>query len=245
MKPLIEHLQAPCFITGTDTGIGKTVVSALLRRALQQQGRDVAYMKPVQTGCIDHNGKRIAPDPDFVARMTGPCTAPDVAASVCPYAFHLPASPHLAAAAEQVTIAPDRLYEAYQQLAAAHEAVLVEGAGGLLVPLTRDFLMRDLMVGLGLPVLIVARAGLGTLNHTLLTIHALRAVNLPVIGVVLVQTEATPWGDIENDNVRTLTRLGEIPIWASVPYSPSLATAGTDAVDFAAWADTITCPAAP
>ncbi len=245
MTPLIKHVQAPLFITGTDTGIGKTVVAALIRRALQEQGRDVAYMKPIQTGCEWRDGEWIAPDPDFVGRMTGPCAAPAVSAAVCPYALHQPASPHLAAANEKVTITPDRLCAAYRQLAAAHESVLVEGAGGVQVPITNDFSMRDLMVMLGLPVCIVARAGLGTLNHTLLTIEALRKVNLTIAGIVLVQTDPAPWGDIETNNAATLTQLGQVPLWACIPHSPEIASGRTSPAEFATWADAIIHPTAP
>lgn len=234
---LPKDVPLPLFITGTDTGIGKTVVAAMVRHCLQQRGRDVAYMKPVQTGCEFRDGAWIAPDPDWVTRVTGPCSTAAVADAVCPYAFRLPASPHLAAAEDKVTIEPDRILAAYQQLAAAHESVLVEGAGGVWVPLTKKETMRDLMVALGLPVLVVARAGLGTLNHTLLTLESLRSVGLTVAGCVLVQTTPEPWGPIESDNITTIERWGQTTIWACLPYTPELANNEWDEPTFRAWVD--------
>lgn len=234
---LPEDAHGPLFITGTDTGIGKTVVAAMVRHCWQRRGRDVAYMKPVQTGCEFRDGAWIAPDPDWVARVTGPCSVAAVADAVCPYALRLPASPHLAAAEEKATIEPGRILAAYQQLAAAHETVLVEGAGGVWVPLTAQETMRDLMVALGLPVLVVARAGLGTLNHTLLTLESLRSVGLIVAGCVLVQTTPGPWGAIESDNITTIERWGQTTIWACIPYTPELADNEWGEAAFKVWVD--------
>lgn len=213
-------MSAGYFVTGTDTGIGKTVVSAILVQALLDQGQRVAYMKPVQTGCEQRAGEWIAPDPEFVARATGVNGDPDL---VCPYRFPLPASPHLAAAEAGTHIELDPILAAYRRLQTDHDALVVEGAGGVMVPLNKTTLMLDAMKAINLPVVIVARAGLGTLNHTLLTVRAIRDAKLECAGLVLVQHQVDDDPRIEADNRRTLERLGEVPVWTTLRHDPALA----------------------
>lgn len=160
------------FITGTDTGIGKTVTSALLLAALRQAEIPAGYFKPVQTG-----GDL---DRDTVARLTGAGDR-DLAPPV--YALPLPASPDRAAAAAGVTIRLEAIAAAWRDLPARHW--VVEGAGGLLVPLDQTHTMRDLIGRLDLGLLVVASTRLGTINHTLLTLEAARSRGLPIAGLVL------------------------------------------------------------
>jgi dethiobiotin synthetase len=157
------------FVTATDTGVGKTVVTAALASLLRARGRDVAVLKPVQSGAL-------ADDPAGDAALLG---------AECVYSFAAPLAPLVAARAEGVTIELGPILARAQQLAAEHELLLVEGAGGLLVPLAPTLDIADLAAALGLPLIVVARAGLGTVNHTLLTIEAARARGLDVVGVVL------------------------------------------------------------
>ena len=157
------------FVTATDTGVGKTFVTAALATALRARGRDVAVFKPVQSGAT-------AEDPSGDAVLLG---------ADCVYAFAAPLAPLVAARAEGRTIELEPILARARELVREHELLLVEGAGGLLVPLADDFDLADLAVALGLPLVIVARAGLGTVNHTLLTIEAARARGLAVAGVVL------------------------------------------------------------
>ncbi len=217
-----------CFITGTDTGVGKTVVSAavLLQRIEREQR--VMYMKPVQTGCRQAGGERIAPDPDYGLRLAGITPAPEDRADICPYRLLMPASPHLAAAREDVTISIDRILESYERLQRRHAFLVVEGAGGVLVPLNDSDTMLELMRRLALPVIIACRAGLGTLNHTLLTVRVLRDAGLDLAGLVLVQTTPEPWGDIEEDNRCTLERMAAVPVTSRIAYHPALAAGTAD-----------------
>ncbi len=157
------------FVTATDTAVGKTVVTSGLAAALRARGRDVAVFKPVQSGAL-------ADDPFGDAALLG---------ADCVYAFAAPLAPLVAARAEGRTIALDPIVERAAELAREHELLLVEGAGGLLVPLADGLDVADLAVALGLPLIVVARAGLGTVNHTLLTIEAARSRGLELAGVVL------------------------------------------------------------
>ena len=157
------------FVTATDTGVGKTFVTAALATALRARGRDVAVFKPVQSGAT-------AEDPSGDAVLLG---------ADCVYAFAAPLAPLVAARAEGRTIELEPILARARELVREHELLLVEGAGGLLVPLAEDLDLADLALALGLPLVIVARAGLGTVNHTLLTIEAARARGLELAGVVL------------------------------------------------------------
>jgi dethiobiotin synthase len=162
------------FVTGTDTGVGKTVVSAAVMHVRRAAG-PVRYWKPVQTG-IEQD------DDTAVVQMLGACTADEIFDDGV--RLERPLSPHASARLAGVTITVDDLVRRVAAQTAEHSWV-VEGAGGVLVPLNESELMIDLMARLALPVLVVARSGLGTINHTLLTLEALRARRLPIAGIVL------------------------------------------------------------
>jgi dethiobiotin synthetase len=181
------------FITGTDTGIGKTVVSALLCAAL-----DAFYWKPIQTGTREGTDRNTVIElADIPASRTIPET----------YRFAPPVSPHLAARLAGLRI---DLRKILMPRIAASDSLIVEGAGGALVPINRDQLMTDLMKHLELPVLLVARTSLGTINHTLLSLAALRAARLSVSGVVMV-------GKPNVENRKAIEHYGEIDVVGVVP----------------------------
>jgi dethiobiotin synthetase len=209
------------FVTGTDTGVGKTVVAGAIAAALRASGTRVAAFKPVVTG-LDEPPDEWPPDHELLARAAGGRQAPD---QVAPYRFGPPLSPHYAAELAGETIDPARLVA--KARAARDGPLIAEGVGGLLVPITPGYLVRDLAIDLGLPLVIAARTGLGTINHTLLTIEAARAAGLSVAGVVM-----TPWPDtpepIEVSNRATVERLGGAPVSGLPPTDPgSLASAGS------------------
>lgn len=197
------------FVTGTDTGAGKTILSAALLAAMRAAGEPVAAHKPVVTGLNEPRGEW-PPDHELLALAAG-MSADEVA----PLRFEPAVSPHLAAAMAGQHVEPSTLV--VNARAAGRRAedrggtLIIEGVGGLLVPLTDDFTVRDLAVELGLPLLVAARPELGTINHTLLTLHAARAVGLSVAAVVL-----TPWSDdpsdMERSNRETIARLGEVEV---------------------------------
>jgi len=178
----VSARRSGCFVTGTDTGVGKTVVSRVLIRWLRARGVDVGAMKPIETGV----GAAGPLDAIALAEAAG---RPDPLDDVCPLRFALPAAPTVAAAAEGRDIDLGSVERSFARLAQRHEFVVVEGAGGLLVPAGATASMADLALRLKLPVLIVARATLGTINHTLLTLEAAGARNLDVIGVVISHPE--------------------------------------------------------
>lgn len=166
------------FVTGTDTDVGKTFVSCAIVRGLRDAGVDVGVMKPAETG--------VPPEgPLDVRALIAAAGVDDTIEEVCPFRFDVPAAPLASARAEAREIDPARIAEAYDVLAARHAFMLVEGAGGLYVPVTETLDMIDLIGEMGLPLLLVARAALGTINHTLLSIEACERRGLAIAGVVI------------------------------------------------------------
>jgi dethiobiotin synthetase len=196
------------FVTGTGTEVGKSVVAAVLARTLAGQGRRVAVFKPAITGLDDLSPEAPEPDHELLRRAA---ESRQSEAEIAPYRYGPPASPHLAAALAGEEIEPRRLLDAAATAGAGADVLICEGVGGLLVPLTRDYLVRDLAVDLGLPLAIAAQPGLGTINHTLLTIEAARAAELDVAVVVL-----TPWSRepsaIEESNRETIASLAQVTV---------------------------------
>lgn len=169
------------FVTGTDTGVGKTIVAATLARLLRMNGVSVGVMKPVTSGCHEEHGLLVSDD----ARLL--CQAADVEPSddVAPYRLREALAPSEAARIDGVRIAFSRIKDGFERLAASYEYVIVEGAGGLMVPLCGGLLVADLARELELPLLVVGRPGLGTINHTVLTCFAAQQLGLQVAGVII------------------------------------------------------------
>jgi dethiobiotin synthetase len=211
------------FVTGTDTGVGKSVVAAAVCAALAARGVQVAAFKPAVTG-LDDPAAEWPPDHELLARAAGGGQAPE---EVAPYRFGPPLSPHYAAELSGRPIDPARVVEA-ARAAAQGKLLVAEGVGGLLVPITPGYLVRDLALDLGLPLVIAARTGLGTINHSLLTVEAARAAGLRVAGVVMTPWPAAP-EPIEASNRATVERLAGVPVSGLRPTDPeSLAEAGSD-----------------
>ncbi len=204
------HLSKGIFVTGTDTGVGKTVVSAALALTLKQSGNKVAIMKPVQTG-TDLGGYL---DIEFIQSVIETNYQLD---DVCPYRFSHPLAPLVAANLVGERIDLERIKSCYHKLASIHDTVIVEGAGGLLVPLTDNFLMSDLASNLGLSLIIVTRPSLGTLNHTLLTAESAKARGLKVMGIVINQFPSHP-GLAERTNPELILRMAGAPILGILPF---------------------------
>ncbi|MBI5556848.1 MAG: dethiobiotin synthase [Deltaproteobacteria bacterium] len=201
------------FITGTGTGVGKTVVSSLLLGFLRAKGIKAGYQKWVSTGgdvpedllfCLRHN------DMDFDEAKLD---------SQVVYRFRLPASPHLAARVEGREIDAGEIKKAFYRCAAENEVLVVEGVGGVLVPLRPDLLLADFLAGLRLPALVVSHSGLGAINHTLLTIEALRQRSIAVLGVVFSdEKEGMPLADpLVTDNMHTISRMGGVEVFGRLP----------------------------
>jgi dethiobiotin synthetase len=203
-------------ITGTDTGVGKTLVTGGLAGALRSRGYRVGNMKPAESGCPVVEGKMVPQDALFVKDLAG-CESP--LETVCPYSFRDPLAPLVAAEREGVDIKPERITSAFEELRASHDVTLIEGVGGLLVPIARDFGVLDLAIQFDVPLLIVGRLGLGTLNHTLLTIEAAEQRGLPILGVVL--NALTPPDSIaEETNPAVLISLTGAALLGVLPHLP-------------------------
>lgn len=201
------------FVTGTSTEVGKTVVAAVIARTLAAEGRRVAVFKPAVTG-LEEEGET---DHALLRRASGSSQSD---AEIAPYRYGPPASPHLAAALAGEEIDPERLRKCAREAAASADAIVCEGVGGLLVPLTPGYLVRDLAADLGYALVVVVAPGLGTINHTLLTLESARAAGLEVAAVVL-----NPWpkrpDEIERSNRETIAHLAGAPIHTLPPIDLS------------------------
>ena len=206
------------FLAGTQTDVGKTFVAAALLRALRAAGLPTAYFKPVLSGGAPGDG---ASDPDVVARAAG---LPDDPRTLAGVWFAEPASPHLAARLEGRAIDPAALLAALRRRAAETPRLLVEGCGGLAVPLTEDgFLVSDLAAALGAPVALVARTQLGAIHETLTTLEHARSRGLRIAGLIWNGHGGSPR---EVDTLETVERLGRVPRLAVLPR-----VAGLDELD--------------
>lgn len=202
------------FVAGTDTNVGKTHVCGLLLDFLFKQGIKVGYQKWVATGPE-------FPPADLVEclRVADQPVDPDAVEWQVPCHFSLAASPHLAAEQEGAVIDPVLIRERYQEMSARHELLVVEGVGGLMVPLRRDLLFIDFLGELKIPTLLVARSGLGTINHTLLSLAALRERQIPILGVVFSDAAPSPSELLVGDNLRTIAEMGQVSVFGRLSYS--------------------------
>jgi dethiobiotin synthetase len=189
------------FVAGTDTGVGKTFITALLAKALADQGIDVK---------VELLGNKSDETIHGLQDTTG------FGSDTAPYCLPLPASPHLAAEQAGVTIKTKVIRDALFRLESSCEFLIVEGVGGVLVPLNRAMLLADLVADLKLPVLIVARSGLGTLNHTFLTLEALRHRNIQIVGVLL-NSQGGEDSSIVRDNQMTIAEMGQVEVFGVLP----------------------------
>ena len=232
------------FVTGTDTDIGKTALSALLLAELRRRNINAAPMKPAQTGCVKlETGNRkleekqepgfpvssfqfqvslSVPDLDYSLSMASMTVSEDSYSNMSPYTFEPACSPHLAAELAGTEIDISEMVIAARTLAAEYEFIIAEGAGGIMVPLNRRETMLDLMQAMKLPILLAARPGLGTINHTLLSIRALRSDGLDIVGVVFLASTPNEPDLIEEDNRATIEQFGKVPILGTIPYCATL-----------------------
>jgi dethiobiotin synthetase len=198
------------FVAGTDTGVGKTVVAAAIAAALKGRGLDVGVMKPLQSGGDD--------DVNLLLKASG---AADELSLVVPYNFKDPVAPSLAARLESVDIDIGKIKGAFSDLAARHDVVIVEGSGGIMVPIIEkgldSYLVSDLIVELSLPTLIVARAGLGTINHTLLTIDHAKRKGVDVAGVIINGYPDEP-SLAEKNNPAMIEDLSGVLVLSALPF---------------------------
>lgn len=222
------------FITSTDTGVGKTLVTAALVAHLRQRGIDIGVMKPIETGVSRSN--KAQSDGVRLRRTAG---RHDPMAEVSPYVFRLPVAPLSAAQAERKTIRLATILRTFRALRQKHDLVAVEGVGGVHVPITETLDVLDLMQHMRLPIIVVGQSGLGGVNHALLTLHALRQRQIPIVALVLNQLRPVCTKIArtqEQSTVTLLRRLAKVPVIGPLPYSTSVKRNWNEGIIQLAWA---------
>ncbi len=212
------------FVTGTDTGVGKTVVACALVRALRARGLRVAPMKPVAAGAVPHGDGWANEDTIALARAAGPGAPPP--GEITPVLLREAIAPHVAAAREGRAIALAPLVEAHRALARACDFTVVEGVGGFRVPLARGLDAADLAAALGLPVVLVVGLRLGCLNHALLTAESIARAGLPLAG--WVANAIDPAMAARDENVAALAERLGAPLLGLLPFAPDGETPGPE-----------------
>jgi len=203
------------WIVGTDTEVGKTYITAQIVRHLRSKKKPTYPMKPIQSGSINNR----SPDLDTVLQIANINPTPDLYQMMCPYMFQKAASPHLAARLENRTISIDHIV-AHAHTLSKRGFLCIEGCGGLLVPINQHETMFDLLQALPLPIIVVVRGGLGTINHTLLTLNLLK--NNPVAGIIINDTYKPTDVKIRQDNPKIIASFGKIPILADLNFGEEL-----------------------
>lgn len=201
------------FIIGTDTGVGKTVIGAGLALCARARGIKVGVMKPVATGCLSSNQHLYSSDAIYLfeaAENEYPLLS-------SPVRFKNPLAPYAASQIEKKPVDFKKVFWAYRELQEIYEFLIVEGIGGLMVPMTDNYFVADLVKEFDLPIVIVARAGLGTINHTLLTVQAARNRGLKIKGIIVNGMPTANFSVAELTNPRILRDLADLPILGVLP----------------------------
>ncbi len=211
------------FITGTDTGVGKTIVAAALAKHMKSIGLSIGVMKPVTSGCSVVDGALVSDDAEL---LIWAAESTDNRRDIAPFLLREPIAPSEAAAQDGVRIDHEVLTTAYEKLAAVHDLVIVEGSGGLMVPLIGGYLIADLIIKLNIPLIVVARPNLGTVNHTILTCYAARNLGIKIIGVIINNFPINP-GKAEESAPHLISSLAGAPVLGVFPHietvDPSIA----------------------
>jgi len=220
-KRNVPHSRARgVFITATDTDVGKTLVASALVTCLTQRGIDVGVMKPIETGVS--RATKARSDGVRLRRAAG---SQDSLAEVCPYVFRFPVAPLSAARVEKTTVQIATIMRAFRTLSQKHAFMMVEGVGGVQVPITQLLTVLDIIYRMKLSAIVVGRSGLGGINHALLTLHALRRRKIPIVALVLNQCRPVHTKIAraqEQSTVSLLQMLAGVPVIGPLPYSSSM-----------------------
>lgn len=208
------------FITGTDTDVGKTIVAAMWVRTLRKTSCNTVPFKPVQTGAPKIDGHLGVPDIDTVMDLNG--LLPQDHERLAPYRYEPACSPHLAAKLAGKTISLQHIVGMARTCHEEYGSIVVEGSGGVLVPLNDSETMLDLMSMLNLPLILVARTGLGTLNHTFLTVNALKHSGLKLTAIVMVNSNDIEPDYISENNLETIAEKTGVPVIGPIPYTENI-----------------------
>lgn len=205
------------FIAGTDTDVGKTVIAAAIARWFAVRKKTVAVLKPVASGCVRRREGLVSEDAELLAAASDTRHPLDL---ICPNRYVEPLAPHVAALREKRPMDWDAVQRSIDIMSRGADVMIVEGAGGVMVPLDEHTLVRDVIVALGYSVIVVARPGLGTINHTLLTIESLRNAGAHVGGVVINRYPTDTPGVAEETNPAQIQRIGQTPVLCLTPDEP-------------------------
>jgi dethiobiotin synthetase len=203
------------FITGTDTGVGKTLIAGAFITTVQFLGKRVCGMKPVESGCSGQGEVLIPYDGMFLKQVSH---ADEPLALVTPCCLESPLAPLAAAEVDRRDLDISGIGRAFSELSARYEALVVEGIGGLMVPIAKDYYVLDLAKEMGLPLVVVARPGLGTINHIMLTVHCALKAGLTVAGIVINYTQPPENSLAEETNPKLLSQISPVPIIGIFPY---------------------------
>jgi len=203
------------FVTGTDTGVGKTLIAAALIKAIGLLGMSVCGMKPIETGCTREGNTLVPSDGMFLKNIA---SMDETLSDVTPCCFEHALAPIVAADMEGTTVNLNKVRSAFNDLTTAYQSIVVEGVGGLLVPLGKDYFVLDLAKEMGIPLVVVARPGLGTINHTLLTVNYALKAGLKVAGIIINYTYQSEGSAAEETNPRVIKQLSPVPVIGVFPY---------------------------
>jgi dethiobiotin synthetase len=217
---MIRPISIPgIFVTATDTEVGKTVIAGAIAEHFLRRGRRVAVCKPVATGCVGRREGLVSEDAEFLASCADARFPLDV---ICPVRYREPLAPAVAADRAREPLDWDAVGRSLGMMTAQSDVIVIEGVGGVMVPLDAKHTVLDLAKWLGLPAVVVARPALGTINHTLLTVEALRRAGVTVAGVVINRYPAEMASIAEETAPRYIERFGKVPVLAIVPNEPAL-----------------------
>jgi dethiobiotin synthetase len=206
-------MEKGVFVTGSDTGVGKTVIAGAIAAAIKAHGLNVGVMKPVASGAKEIGGKLVSEDAVYLKKIIDSTDDDDL---VNPILLKPPLAPTIAASKTGVTIDIDKIWKAYEELTNKHDFVVVEGIGGLMVPIDDTLFVADLVRKMDLPLVIVSRDYLGTINHTLLTVEYARSRNLRIKGIVINMLKN------DDDFVREIEKYSSVPILGTIPLKENV-----------------------
>jgi dethiobiotin synthetase len=206
-------MEKGVFVTGSDTGVGKTVIAGAIAAAIKAQGLDVGVMKPVASGAKEKEGKLVSEDAVYLKKIIDSTDDDDL---VNPILLKLPLAPTIAATKTGVPIDIDKIWKAYEELTNRHDFVVVEGIGGLMVPINDTLFVADMARKMDLPLVIVSSDYLGAINHTLLTLEYAKSRNIRIKGIVINMLKN---GD---DFVREIEKYSSVPILGTIPFKENV-----------------------
>lgn len=215
------------FITGTDTGVGKTVIAGAIADYFRRHKARVGVCKIAASGCAKRREGLVSEDAEFLAHCADSSFPLDV---ICPQRYAEPLAPAIAAERAGQPLEWPAIQHSLQVISAGSDVIIVEGVGGVMVPMDRQSTLLDVARWLGLPTVVVARPGLGTINHTLLTINALRSAKVPVVGVVINRYQSENPDAAQETSPRAIERWGKVNVLCLVPDEPFDAPALPDGV---------------